>query len=104
MTHPMTETAPPRIAACLLAAYAARDISLDHIITELDVTPEEAFKIHEALLSAHMHLEWPNGDRTGRTSRVIAVVASPLLIPIIATLWLTWRLDRAIRTLRGRPL
>lgn len=33
-----------------------------------------------------------------------AIALSPLLIPMLAALWMTWRFDRLVRRIRRQPV
>lgn len=89
-----------RSAAAVLAARTARELSIDEIHAQLPGgTDYDALRVQEALLTADLGLTWKgNPTRT----KVVAIVASPLIVPIVATIWLVWRLERALRTLRRR--
>lgn len=85
----MTEEDLTHIATALIAR-AAREINIRELETQY---PDglDALHIHEAILTAHIQLDWPDPHITTR-ARTLAVVSSPLLVPLIAIMWTTWRL------------
>lgn len=86
--------------AALLAARTIR--AIDPRIVEAEFPDgEDALRVYEALLAAHLRLDWPRPGVVGR-AKAVAVVGSPLLVPILAIMWLTWRIEYAISRRRGR--
>ena len=92
-----------RAAATLVAARVAREVYLDRIQDTLGCDTATALRVQETILTAEIALQWENPG-TLRKSRVVAILASPIIIPVVATLWLVWRIDRTIRIIRRRPL
>lgn len=86
--------------ATQLVARAARDINIRDLETRY---PDglDALHIHEAILTAHINLQWPDPGLTTR-ARTLAVVTSPLLVPLIAIMWTTWRLSNLLGARQGK--
>lgn len=83
-----------------LATRALREINVRTIET-LYPHHLDALRIHETLLTAHLTLTWPN-PRTVAKARTLAIVASPLLVPVLAVMWTVWRLAQIIGSRHGK--
>lgn len=83
-----------------LATRALREIDVRTIET-LYPHHLDALNIHETLLTAHITLTWPT-PKTLTRARTLAVVTSPLLIPILAILWTAWRIAVFVGTRHGK--
>lgn len=77
-------------AATHLATRALREIDVRTIET-LYPHHLDALNIHETILTAQLTLTWLN-PKTITRAKALAVVTSPFLIPVLAIMWLTWRI------------
>jgi hypothetical protein len=87
-------------AAAYIAARAAREID-PHLIETTYPHGHDALHIYAALLAANIHLSWPNPAITHRAKR-LAVISSPLIVPILAIMWTAWRLAHLLQSRPGK--
>lgn len=87
-------------AATHLATRALREINARTIET-LYPYGLDALHIHETILTASLTLTWLNPKTLAR-ARTLAIATSPLLVPILAIMWLTWRIAVITGTRHGK--
>lgn len=90
-----------RSTAAIVAGTHAREIHVLRIREIVPVSQRDAVRIQEAILTAEIGLTWQRPGIDTKT-KVVAVLASPIIIPVVATLWLIWRIDRVVQAIRGR--
>jgi hypothetical protein len=90
-----------RIAVGAFAQYAIESIELDFIMRRFP-DPADAERVHHALRTADIHVQWRE-PYSGRMVKVVAVAGSPILLPVLAAIWLGWRIrDMMISVRRWR--
>lgn len=89
-----------RIAVGAFAQHAIESIELNFIMKRFP-DPADAERIHHTLRTAAVHLSWRE-PYSGRAVKVVAVAGSPILLPVLAAIWLGWRIRDAATAVTRR--
>jgi hypothetical protein len=87
-------------AAAYFAARAAREIN-PRIIETAYPDGKDALHIYAALLTAHVAVSW-HKPWSITAAKTLAVIGSPLLVPILAIMWTAWRLSQIVGSRSGK--
>lgn len=88
--------------AAYVSGHVAREITgaaLQSLTQELDY--RDRMRVHEAILTADFELTWADPHRMAKT-KAVAILASPVIIPVLAVLWTAWWIDKTWHNLRLR--
>jgi hypothetical protein len=91
-----------RTRAAYYSAKRARTMPIEEILADFP-DPRDAHAIQQAILSAQQELTWED-EHIGKRVRIVAVIASPLTVPVLAVIWTCWLLSQAGRWILGKMI